>query len=818
MRMSRLMTCVIAIAVLAQAAAAVEVKLTVREHAKVARAPGIVTTGVPFAAGEVKDVSKLAVTSGGKALPVQFIRTVAWPDGSVRWALMDVQVPLDADGQAELTVTDAGGNPAPPQAVKVDQTPDAVTVSTGPMTLVVDLKKFNLFRSVKVDGKELITSAGRGLVLLKDGGGEVVAGAPTDVTVEQAGPLRAIVRLRGRYPGVHKDLLGYTVRVTACAGQRFVKVGVWLENDGGMGFRYGDDGGRSKNMEWFAFDGMQVELGLGLGGSVSAACEDATSAAGKFRVLQLCKQNLSGDKNRRGPFYTLEDMQYTVTEGDKELKKGARTDGIVALKGDAGAMTALVRDFWENYEKAISLDGTTLRLELWPTEGVWPRPRANLHSGEYFDKDIQSVARDGVYFIPGAVRKGHEFMLDFSGRSADQAHAALCDPLMALATVEYYAQTRAATVAFAPPTVKTRDKECNFKLASWTRMMRSASDPAGKTGLFQARQESDESQIGYSRDSLYWFGWLDYGDMSVPGRGPVSTHCDWPQIMLLNTIRFGDLDAMQLASAMMRHHMDVDQLWSDRDMPEIRGLVRADYNFPSFHCARLTNLPTVGADWMSGVVLYYELTGDPMALQCAQRNAEGLKAAWAYIAEKQPYGGPQGDMAANTESIDNYLAMYDLTADRKWVDEAMKLFNTNVTAKWKAQGPFLHDADNQIQSQDYVKDDMKYCYSIDSLCRLADCTGDEKVTKLLVEGSENEFPPTYFEAPLFLADLYGYVALKTGNKELLAKAADMFSRGFPESRCPPVYRPGNTTWSRHAAMTLRTGHWLQYAAWKMQEQ
>jgi hypothetical protein len=59
------------------------------------------------------------------------------------------------------------------------------------------------------------------------------------------------------------------------------------------------------------------------------------------------------------------------------------------------------------------------------------------------------------------------------------------------------------------------------------------------------------------------------------------------------------------------------------------------------------------------------------------------------------------------------------------------------------------------------------------------------------------------------------VGYKTGNPEYVRKAAGLFAQSFPESKCPPVFLPGSTTWSRTAAMMLRTGHLLQYAHWKM---
>jgi hypothetical protein len=229
---------------------------------------------------------------------------------------------------------------------------------------------------------------------------------------------------------------------------------------------------------------------------------------------------------------------------------------------------------------------------------------------------------------------------------------------------------------------------------------------------------------------------------------------------------------------------------------------------------RLTGVPGPGGNWLAGVVAYYMLTGEPKALECCARNAEGLKAAWEWVVKTKPWAGPQGDMATNAWSISCFCAMYDLTADKQWLDEAMKLFNSHVTAKWKSLGPHLHDGANQIQSQDYIQTDLKYCCAIVPLCELHHLTGDATVFKLLQEGCEKPFPDSFFEAPRFLSDLFAYVGMKSGKPEYLEASADLFAQSFPESKCPPVFLPNNSTWSRTAAMTLRTGHILQYVHWK----
>jgi len=793
----------------------VQVGLVVEEPAQVDRQAGVVTTGVPFARGAVRDVSDLSVRVGGEVVPAQFIETVPWADGSVRWALMDCQIDVPAGGKAALVVRSDGRNKQPASPVKVHETAASVTVSSGPLQLTVSREKFNLFESLTVDGRELLTAAGRGLVLYTKDGKQVPASPATEVKIEQAGPLRAIVAIKGKFPGVHNDLLGYTVRITAYAGKEFVKVHAWLENDGAIGYGAGGERASSANVEWFLFDGMAVELGLGLGERVAAKCEGA-EAVGSLKVLQTCRESRAQAKEprKKPPFYTWDDFEYTITQQGKALRKGTRTDGVVEVSGDDGTVTAAIRDFWQNYEKAIELDGQRLILWLWPTEGQWPRAHSNFRYGGLVDKNLEVLHKDGLYYLPGAVHKGHEFILDFSGRDPEVTAAELSVPLMALASAEYYASTEAAPGLFAPPGTRTGDEECDAKLDAWMRMTHSAADPQSPTGLFKARRTSSPSVVGYFSDSCYWFGWMDFGDLTVPSRGPVSLHYDWPWIMMVNAMRTGNPDFMRLATDMTRHRMDIDQHWSDRDSPEYRGLQRGDSNYPAFHTYRLYRPPGVTTNWLSGVVLYYMLTGEPKAYECCMRNARGLESAWA---SRKNRSRRRASIDANARSMLSLCSLYDLTADRKYLDDAMALFTTNITARWRRLGPHLHDAARQIQSQDYLKEDIQYCYGLQALCELHHRTGDENLMKLLKEGCELEFPESFYDAPFYLANLYAYVGHKTRNADYIEKSIESFIEGFTESRSPPVFMPDNSQWTRQSAMMLRTGHIFQYVHWKLRE-
>ncbi len=210
------------------------VNIEVDEPAGLARERCPVTSGVPLPPG-FKDLGRLALKGAdGAAVPCQFSPLGRRADGSPYWVLLDFQTDLAAKGKAGFTLTDAGGNPAPKEAVKVEDAADAVTVSTGPMRFQVSKTGFNLFDGVWLDGEQIavpgdlaclaVTEGAEGLVLDSRGA------RPYRVAVEYAGPMRACLRIDGTYIKDKQYFLEYTVRIEAFAGRSDLKVTWKLRN------------------------------------------------------------------------------------------------------------------------------------------------------------------------------------------------------------------------------------------------------------------------------------------------------------------------------------------------------------------------------------------------------------------------------------------------------------------------------------------------------------------------------------------------------------------------------------------------------------
>lgn len=174
-------------------------------------------------------------TADGAAVPLQSWPLATWPDGSLKWTAH--AIPGDAPAVAEYRI--APGTPAAPaRPVKVVEGSDKIEVDTGVIRAVISRKGGALIRSITRDGREILRD-GRLVCRLeiRDQPGvtrtEPFAGEISSVTVEQKGPVRAVVKVEGKHraqPGpagttlAHPDWLPFTVRLTFHAGGDMVRL------------------------------------------------------------------------------------------------------------------------------------------------------------------------------------------------------------------------------------------------------------------------------------------------------------------------------------------------------------------------------------------------------------------------------------------------------------------------------------------------------------------------------------------------------------------------------------------------------------------
>ena len=103
-----------------------------------------VTYGVPLRAGALRDAGGLAIRlESGRLRPVQTRVLSRHVDGSIRWLLLDFEVPLPKNGSRTVTLTRA--RVRAPAGIQVREDAQRVTVTTPHYRVALSKKEFALF-------------------------------------------------------------------------------------------------------------------------------------------------------------------------------------------------------------------------------------------------------------------------------------------------------------------------------------------------------------------------------------------------------------------------------------------------------------------------------------------------------------------------------------------------------------------------------------------------------------------------------------------------------------------------------------------------
>jgi hypothetical protein len=376
------------------------------------KADAAVAWGVPWPKGTVSRDARIGLRDrNGNAVPAQIWPMAYWPDGSLKWSGMTIAA---AAGAAELTaVFDTQLPPAPAQPVRVDERADCFIISNGPLVARIDKQGQNLITSILCDGRE-IARDGRLIAAREDRSRYEAEGILREeryfsqigrVTIEQAGPVRAVVHIEGKHASTGSGAwqwLPFSVRVYFTAGLHQVRM-----------------------VHSFVFDGNQATdfiKGLGLSFSIPFREEAqnrhirfATDAGYLFsepvlmapgyrpsamaEAAQLERDQINGKPIQNLAAMTPRDranLQKTAVWDSFKLTQlsangwnlfkrtnrnsswlhitsGNRAQGLAYLGDVSGGMAIGVKRFWQKYPSAFEITGAStdageLRVWLWSPE------------------------------------------------------------------------------------------------------------------------------------------------------------------------------------------------------------------------------------------------------------------------------------------------------------------------------------------------------------------------------------------------------------------------------------------------------------------
>lgn len=497
-----------------------------------------VTFGVPFPRGALASERNLAFLENGQRRPASVRKTATWhsADGDVKWVLIDATVRRGASYTLAYGTAVQALVPAP--GVRLEDTPEGVTVTSPRFRFSVSRTRPGLLESVALDGDgngrfdpaETAISAGSNPPpSMTDAAGVVYSLSGSDeyrVTVEQD-RLPVVISISGWY--------------TSPDGRRLCQHLARLHYAGGTDLRL-------EHTFVIAFDTSTNRL------RDIALPFRLTGEAGRSQFgLQ------DGARTLTGAARLIQDGadHYVLQDGSgAELASGGKAPGWTRLATARASLTVGLRRFWQEFPRELETREDTLIAHLWPAHGgrlLDFDARAVLGPERYREFDQvywQDWYKGGLdkYDQAFGLAKTNDLLLAF-GPPASPPAADLCrtldDPVVVCATPRWMCASDVVGPILPRDDQRFPEDERRFALG---------------LGRFQ-----------WLREHLADWGMLDYGDVHYNlDRNPDGTwrrhgwRC-WgsrfyghPVMPWVQFLRSGDRRFLDWAEDNTRHVMDID--------------------------------------------------------------------------------------------------------------------------------------------------------------------------------------------------------------------------------------------------------------------
>jgi hypothetical protein len=564
-----------------------------------------VTLGVPMPRGVLLEGLLVSLLDpAGDPVLLQTTPLAHWPDGSVKWLLLDFLVGPMARGQKEwlleLHRSQPLERPHPEDPLHVEQVEDGIVVQTGAASFTLDREMLAPIVQVQIDGVAVLDAA-RSRTVLVDAKARGRRPRIERYEVETCGPVRATIRFDGGFEGRRRDGCRFFARLSFFAGSGLARIDLTLHNPrrahhrGGL-WDLGDPGS-------ILFRELSLQLGLGGAGLPTIhwvedfAGAAQTTEAAFFEIYQ----DSSGGENWQSRNHVNRFGQvpcrfrgYRVRQGG-DSSFGLRGSPVVSIRGQTGVVTAAMLEFWQQFPQAIDTAGGTLNLRFFPAQ-----------FGDLFE-------------LQGGEKKTHTVWLHLSrgDRSGIDSLRWVHRPVRVHCTPQWYTET--GVIPYLTP---------------------AQADPNDRYESFIAAAVDGPRSFSTRREIIDEYGWRNYGDVYADhegahyhGEAPVVSHYNNQYDVLFGFLiqyfRTTDSRWFDLADPLARHVVDIDIYHTDQDKTAYNGGLfwHTDHYrdaassthraYSRANCGPVLRAygggPSNEHNYTTGLLHYYYLTGDPRA-------------------------------------------------------------------------------------------------------------------------------------------------------------------------------------------------------------
>lgn len=298
--------------------------------------------------------------------------------------------------------------------------------------------------------------------------------------------------------------------------------------------------------------------------------------------------NSSNHINRHGkPSVSFKGYKITADGG---VKTGDRINPIVSIKNYHTNLSVGIKDFWQNFPKAIETNENIITIRLFPHQFT------------------------NLFELQGGEQKTHTVYFSFD-KNSDSLRF-IFNPLIPKTDPDWYYRTGVFEDITSPHPFKDelRDKIVNSAIS-------------GENSFFDRREIIDE------------YGWRNFGEIyadheSVGQDGTLISHYNNQYDVIYGAIKqfvlTGDERWFRLFNDLAKHVADIDIYHTEQDIPDYNhGLFwHTDHYMDAKTCTHRTysvknkrakNLSSYGGgpspshNYTTGLMFYYYLTGSPIA-------------------------------------------------------------------------------------------------------------------------------------------------------------------------------------------------------------
>jgi len=770
-------------------------EITVEETAGIARNREPVTQGIPFPKGLFSESSGFQVMDDeGNSVPVATTPLARWADGSVKWMLFDLQLSILARGTKCLRIyPKSPGRTAHKEefgSPELYESQGKISVRTGKAEFELDACKLLPFRQITVAGYPVLHEQASRIVLIDEYEREWIPRIDRQV-VETQNPLRMVLVFEGAFmSGNDVHTLRYTCRIHFFAGKSTARVDFMLWNPrsahhtGGV-WDLGDKGSiffRDLSLELVIEKTKQEDTYYSL--NVGDPLKDADDNI-------LIYQDSSGGENWRSHNHINRHEEIPITfrgfevrNGQHVISRGLRSTPCIAVSNKGRTIAASVRHFWQNFPKALEVNGGNLNIRLFP---------------KYFND---------LFELQGGEQKTHTVYVSVEdGQIQDGFLDWVHNPLILRVSPEWYSAS-----GTCPRPVPLNRVAPNAYYLEYQQMVDIAI--RGERSFFGRREIIDE------------YGWRNFGDIYADHEavfhkgkeGFVSHYNNQYDVIkgaIIQFMRTGKQVWFQLADEHARHVSDIDIYHTDQDRYEYNNGMfwHTDHHLDAatsthrsvshkhreFKAPHLVGSgPSPSHNYTTGFLYHYWLTGDP-------RSKEGVMTLGNNIAK-------------NLEGSDILLERWVTTGKNivKWFIRKFKLSLEEHEIVYDLDGPgrASGNALNTLLDAFLISSDERDMQYAERLIRQCVSPNDNIEARDLLNA---EFRWMY---NIFLQSLGKYLDIKRdigqfdqmfwyARSVLLKYAAWMVEHEYPYLKKPEILEFPNETWT---AQEIRKSDVLAHAA------